>query len=135
MKKALLLVVLAIIPTIVFAQSDKDKERFAYVSSQLKLSKDVKAKLQPVFYAYRKELHAAKDIYNTLKDKYTTAIKKNTITAEQAKALTNAHWQSDSKVVEVRKAYTQKFLTILTPQQTYYLFDYANDSKDKRSGK
>ncbi|MBQ7742220.1 MAG: hypothetical protein IJT90_04785 [Bacteroidaceae bacterium] len=135
MKKTLALLVVALIPMLMSAQSDKDRERFAYVSSQMGLTKELKAKVQPVFYAYMKELHAAKDIYNDLKDKYLTPIHKKKITAEQAKALNAARWRSDEEVLKVRRAYTQKFSAILTPQQVYYLFTYANDSKSKRNKK
>lgn len=117
------------------AQSEKDKERFAYVCTQMGLTKELKAKVQPVFYAYMKELHAAKDIYNDLKDKHLTPIHKKKLTAEQAKALNAARWRSDEEVLKVRRAYTQKFSAILTPQQVYYLFTYANDSKSKRNKK
>ena len=135
MKKLLLILIITLTPSLLSAQSEKDKERFAYVVAQMKLPKDVKAKLQPVFYAYMKELHAAKDIYGNLKDKNVTAIRKKTITPELARQLNTARWRSDEKVLEVRRAYTQKFGTILTPQQVYYLFSYANDSKNKRQGK
>ena len=135
MKKTLALLVVALIPMLMSAQSDKDRELFAYVSSQMGLTKELKAKVQPVFYAYMKELHAAKDIYNDLKDKYLTPIHKKKITAEQAKALNAARWRSDEEVLKVRRAYTQKFSAILTPQQVYYLFTYANDSKSKRNKK
>ena len=135
MKKLLALIAVALMPALVTAQSDKDRERFTYVCTQMNLPKDLKAKVQPVFYAYMKELHAAKDIYNDLKDKYMTPIRKQKLTVEQAKALNAARWRSDEKVLEVRRAYTQKFAAILTPQQVYYLFSYANDSKSKRQGK
>lgn len=135
MKRVVYITLLAIATLSVSAQTQKDKERFSYVASQLKLTKEEKSKLQPVFYAYRKELHSAKDIYNSLKDKHITAIRKKTLTPEQAKALNNAHWLSDAKVTEIRKAYTQKFSTVLSPQQVYYLFTYANDSKEKRARK
>lgn len=122
-------------PALCSAQSDKDRERFAYVTTQMKLPKDLKAKLQPIFYAYMKELHAAKDIYNDLKDKNLTAIRKQKITAEQAKQLNAARWRSDEEVLKVRRAYSQKFAAVLSPQQVYYLFSFANDSKSKRQGK
>lgn len=135
MKKLLALIAVALMPALMTAQSDKDRERFAYVCTQMNLPKELKAKVQPVFYAYMKELHAAKDIYNDLKDKYMTPIRKQKLTVEQAKALNAARWRSDEKVLEVRRAYTQKFAAILTPQQVYYLFSFANDSKSKRQGK
>ena len=122
-------------PVLCSAQSDKDRERFAYVTTQMKLPKDLKAKLQPIFYAYMKELHAAKDIYNDLKDKNLTAIRKQKITAEQAKQLNAARWRSDEEVLKVRRAYSQKFAAVLSPQQVYYVFSFANDSKSKRQGK
>ena len=122
-------------PVLCSAQSDKDRERFAYVTTQMKLPKDLKAKLQPIFYADMKELHAAKDIYNDLKDKNLTAIRKQKITAEQAKQLNAARWRSDEEVLKVRRAYSQKFAAVLSPQQVYYLFSFANDSKSKRQGK
>lgn len=122
-------------PVLCSAQSDKDRERFAYVTTQMKLPKDLKAKLQPIFYAYMKELHAAKDIYNDLKDKNLTAIRKQKITAELAKQLNAARWRSDEEVLKVRRAYSQKFAAVLSPQQVYYLFSFANDSKSKRQGK
>lgn len=122
-------------PALCSAQSDKDRERFAYVTTQMKLPKDLKAKLQPIFYAYMKELHAAKDIYNDLKDKNLTAIRKQKITAELAKQLNAARWRSDEEVLKVRRAYSQKFAAVLSPQQVYYLFSFANDSKSKRQGK
>ena len=118
-----------------YSQSVKDKERFEYVSKQMGLSKDLKNKLKPIFFAYRKDLRLAKDIYNNVKEKNITAIKKKTLTSEQAKALNNSHWISDAKIVEIRKIYTAKFSAVLTPQQVYYLFSYANDSKEKRTGK
>ena len=135
MKKLLALIAVALMPALMTAQSDKDRERFAYVCTQMNLPKELKAKVQPVFYAYMKELHAAKHIYNDLKDKYMTPIRKQKLTVEQAKALNAARWRSDEKVLEVRRAYTQKFAAILTPQQVYYLFSFANDSKSKRQGK
>ena len=122
-------------PALCSAQSDKDRERFAYVTTQMKLPKDLKAKLQPIFYAYMKELHAAKDIYNDMKDKNLTAIRKQKITAELAKQLNAARWRSDEEVLKVRRAYSQKFAAVLSPQQVYYLFSFANDSKSKRQGK
>lgn len=131
MKKLMLIAAMALLPTLLTAQTDKDKERFAYVAAEMKLAKDVKARVQPVFYAYMKELHAAKDIYDALKEKNLTAIRKQTLTAAQANALNAARWRSDEKVLEVRRAYTQKFSTLLSPQQVYYLFSYANDSKSK----
>ena len=135
MKKVLLTIAIILMPVICSAQSDKDRERFAYVSAQMKLTKEVKAKLQPVFYAYMKELHAAKDIYNDLKDKNLTAIRKQKISAALAKQLNAARWRSDEEVLKVRRAYTQKFATVLSPQQVYYVFSFANDSKSKRQGK
>ena len=135
MKKVLLTIAIILMPVICSAQSDKDRERFAYVSAQMKLTKEVKAKLQPVFYAYMKELHAAKDIYNDLKDKNLTAIRKQKISAELAKQLNAARWRCDEEVLKVRRAYTQKFATVLSPQQVYYVFSFANDSKSKRQGK
>lgn len=132
MRKTLLIAVLVLLPALLSAQSDKDKERFAYVATQMKLSKDMKVRVQPVFYAYMKELHAAKDIYDALKEKNLNAIRKQTLTAAQANALTAARWRSDEKVLEVRRAYTQKFAALLSPQQIYYLFSFANDSKSKR---
>lgn len=135
MKKVLLITAIILMPALCSAQSDKDRERFAYVTTQMKLPKDLKAKLQPIFYAYMKELHAAKDIYNDLKDKNLTAIRKQKITAEQAKQLNAARWRSDEEVLKVRRAYSQKFAAVLSPQQVYYLFSFANDSKSKRQGK
>lgn len=135
MKKVLLITAIILMPALCSAQSDKDRERFAYVTMQMKLPKDLKAKLQPIFYAYMKELHAAKDIYNDLKDKNLTAIRKQKITAEQAKQLNAARWRSDEEVLKVRRAYSQKFATVLSPQQVYYVFSFANDSKSKRQGK
>ena len=129
MKKVLLITAIILMPVLCSAQSDKDRERFAYVTTQMKLPKDLKAKLQPIFYAYMKELHAAKDIYNDLKDKNLTAIRKQKITAEQAKQLNAARWRSDEEVLKVRRAYSQKFAAVLSPQQVYYLFSFANDSK------
>lgn len=118
-----------------YPQTVKDKERFEYVSKQLGLSKEVKNKLKPIFFAYRRDLRSAKDIYNNVKEKNITAIKKKTLTPDQARALNQSHWISDAKIVEIRKSYTTKFSTVLDPQQVYYLFSYANDSKEKRSGK
>ena len=135
MKKVLLITAIILMPALCSAQSDKDRERFAYVTTQMKLPKDLKAKLQPIFYAYMKELHAAKDIYNDLKDKNLTAIRKQKITAEQAKQLNAARWRSDEEVLKVRRAYSQKFAAVLSPQQVYYVFSFANDSKSKRQGK
>lgn len=135
MKKVLLITAIILMPVLCSAQSDKDRERFAYVTTQMKLPKDLKAKLQPIFYAYMKELHAAKDIYNDMKDKNLTAIRKQKITAEQAKQLNAARWRSDEEVLKVRRAYSQKFAAVLSPQQVYYLFSFANDSKSKRQGK
>lgn len=135
MKKVLLITAIILMPVLCSAQSDKDRERFAYVTTQMKLPKDLKAKLQPIFYAYMKELHAAKDIYNDLKDKNLTAIRKQKITAELAKQLNAARWRSDEEVLKVRRAYSQKFAAVLSPQQVYYLFSFANDSKSKRQGK
>lgn len=132
MRKTLLIAVLVLLPALLSAQSDKDKERFAYVATQMKFSKDMKVRVQPVFYAYMKELHAAKDIYDALKEKNLIAIRKQTLTVAQANALTAARWRSDEKVLEVRRAYTQKFAALLSPQQIYYLFSFANDSKSKR---
>lgn len=135
MQRGFILTVFLIVITFCSAQTDKDKERFDYVSKQLALSKETKAKLRPLFYAYRKDLKNAKNIYDELKEKNITAIKKKKITTGQANALNNARWTSDQKVAEVKKQYCQKFGTILTPQQVYYLFSYANDSKSKRLGK
>ena len=135
MKKVLLITAIILMPVLCSAQSDKDRERFAYVTTQMKLPKDLKAKLQPIFYAYMKELHAAKDIYNDMKDKNLTAIRKQKITAELAKQLNAARWRSDEEVLKVRRAYSQKFAAVLSPQQVYYLFSFANDSKSKRQGK
>lgn len=135
MKTIIPVLMIALLPLVAMSQSQKDKDRWAYVSTQMKLQKDVKAKVQPVFYSYMKELHAAKDIYDNQKDRLITAIRKNSLTAAQATQLTNARWASDAKVLEVRKAYTKKFSTMLSAQQVYYLFSYANDSKSKREGK
>lgn len=136
MKKLLtVLLIAALMPMLSAAQSQKDKERWAYVSTQMKLNKDAKAKVQPVFYNYMKELHAAKDIYDNAKNKLLSAIRKNKLTVAQANQLTNARWTSDAKVLEVRRAYTKKFSAVLTPQQVYYLFSFANDSKSKREDK
>ncbi|MBP5361231.1 MAG: hypothetical protein J6129_07130 [Bacteroidaceae bacterium] len=135
MKKTLALLAVALMPMLLSAQTDKDRERFAYVCSQMELPKELKSKVQPIFYSYMKELHAAKDIYNDLKDKWLTPIHKKKITAEQAKTLNAARWRSDEEVLKVRRAYTQKFSAILTPQQVFYLFTYANDSKSKRNSK
>lgn len=135
MKKLLLFTAILVIPALCSAQSDKDRERFAYVATQMHLTKETRAKLQPIFYAYMKELHTAKDIYNNLKDKNLTAIRKQKITVEQAKQLNAARWRSDEEVLRVRRTYTQKFSTLLSPQQVYYLFSFANDSKNKRQSK
>lgn len=136
MKKLLtVLMIAALLPILTMAQSQKDKDRWAYVATQMKLSRDAKAKVQPVFYSYMKELHAAKDIYDNAKDNLISSIRKNRLTTAQANQLTNARWASDAKVLEVRRAYTKKFSAMLSPQQVYYLFSYANDSKSKREGK
>lgn len=136
MRKLLTVLMIAtLLPMLAVAQSQKDKDRWAYVSTQMKLSKDVKAKVQPVFYNYLRELRAAKDIYDTPKNNLLTAIRKNKLTVAQANQLTNARWASDAKELEVRRAYTKKFSAMLTPQQVYYLFSYANDSKSKREAK
>ena len=135
MKKQLLVLFFVSFSLLVSSQTTKDQERFNYVAKQMKLNPETKNKLRPLFYSYRKDLRAAKSTYNTLKDKNITAIKRMKLTAEQAKALNNARWNSDIKATEVKKAYTQKFSTILTPQQVYYLFSYANDSKEKRERK
>ena len=135
MKKLLLITAIIMMPALCSAQTDKDRERFAYVCTQMNITKELKSKLQPMFYAYMKELHVAKDIYDNLKDKNLTAIRKQRLTAEQAKQLNAARWRSDEEVLKVRRAYTQKFATILTPQQVYHLFSFANDSKSKRQGK
>ena len=121
--------------SVVSAQTPKDREIFDYVCKKLVLSKDMKTKLRPVFFSYRKELRAAKDIYDNLKDKNITAIKKNKLTPSLATQLNNARWASDTKVTETRIKYSKKFAAVLSPQQVYYLFSYANDSKEKRAGK
>lgn len=136
MKKTLFFIATFFATTLfICAQSQKDREIFDYVSKQLALSKEEKNRLRPVFYSYRKELRSAKNIYDNLKEKNLTAIRKDKLTSNQAIMLNNARWASDAKVLEVRKKYSQKFATVLSPQQVYYLFSYANDSKSKRASK
>lgn len=132
------LIVVAVIvaaTNLVSAQTQKDKEIFDYVSKRLVLPKDTKNRLRPVFFSYRKELRAAKDIYDNLKEKNITAIRKNKLSTSLATELNNARWTADTKVVETRMKYSRKFAAVLSPQQVYYLFSYANDSKEKREGK
>ncbi len=136
MKRIAYILILTLAPALFCtAQSLKDQERFDYVVKQMGLSKEVKSKLKPIFYAYRKDLKAAKKTYDDLKDKYATAIAKKKLTAEQATALLNAHWDSDAKEAQVRKEYTPKFGTVLSSPEVYYLFSYANDNKEKRESK
>ena len=122
MKKTLFFIATFFATTLfICAQSQKDREIFDYVSKQLALSKEDKNRLRPV--------------YDNLKEKNLTAIRKDKLTSNQAIMLNNARWASDAKVLEVRKKYSQKFATVLSPQQVYYLFSYANDSKSKRASK
>ncbi len=121
--------------SLVSAQTQKDKEIFDYISKKLVISKETKTKLRPIFFSYRKELRAAKDIYDGLKEKNITAIRKNRLTSSLATELNNARWAADTKVTETRIKYSRRFATVLSPEQVYYLFSYANDSKAKRTGK
>ena len=112
-KRCFAFMLIVTVSLFVFAQSDKDRERFDYVVGRMKLDKTTRQKLKPVFFAYRKDLKTAKDVYNNVKDKYATPIKKMTLNVAQA----------------------QNFLSILSPQQVCYLFMFANDSKEKRAGR
>lgn len=134
-KRCFVFMLIVAVSLFVFAQSDKDRERFDYVVGRMKLDKVTRQKLKPVFFAYRKDLKTAKDVYNNVKDKYATPIKKMTLNVAQARELNNARRNADKKVLDVKSKYEQNFLSILSPQQVCYLFMFANDSKEKRAGR
>lgn len=134
-KRCFVFMMIVAVSIFVFAQSDKDRERFDYVANRMKLDNTMRQKLKPIFFAYRKDLKAAKDIYNDVKDKHATPIKKMTLSVSQARELNNARRNADAKVLEVKSKYERSFLSVLSPQQVCYLFMFANDSKEKRSGR
>ncbi len=109
------------------AQTSKEKVRHNYVVRQLKLDKTIVGKFSPQFYAYLKELKAAKDIYDKPKDQLRSQIDANKLTEAQAKMLIDAHWKADAKELEVKKKYTPIFVGVLGQQKTYQMFRFAND--------
>ena len=113
------------------AQSDKDRWRCRHVVRGLKMSKALEEKFTPVFYAYLKELHEAKDIYDDVKDRYRNAIDKRQLTPTQAQELLDSHWKSDEQEVKVRKKYTLLFSQIVKKPYVYYIFQLANDKVPK----
>lgn len=109
--------------------SKKDAKRLAYVVKGLKLNKTEQTRLAPVFYAYLKQLHAAKDVYNAPKRQLKAKIDAGRLSQSEARNLLNAHWQADEKEVAVKKKYTPLFIEQLGPQRTYQLFRLANDKE------
>ena len=85
------------------AQTSKEKVRHNYVVKQLKLDKTIVGKFSPQFYAYLKELKAAKDIYDKPKDQLRSQIDANKLTEAQAKMLIDAHWKADAKELDKLK--------------------------------
>jgi hypothetical protein len=109
------------------AQTAKEKTRHNYVLKQLKLDKTMQSKFSPLFYAYLKELKAAKDIYDKPKNQHKSLIDGNKLTEAQAKMLIDAHWKADGKELEVKKKYTPLFVGVIGQQKTYKMFRLAND--------
>ena len=113
------------------AQSKKDNWRYRHVVKELKIGKQLEKKFSPVFYAYLKEWHTAKDIYDNLKDKYRTQIDKRQLTPEQAQELLESHWKSEEQEVKVKRKYTQLFGQVVKKPYVYYIFKLANDKVPK----
>ncbi len=109
------------------AQSEKDTWKLKHIVKTMKMNHNLSVHFTPVFYAYMKELHAAKDIYDNVKKRYKNNIDHHKLTPQQGKELLEAHWKSDEAVVQVRKKYTQQFSTMLSPEHVYRVFTLAND--------
>ena len=133
MKRILLLLIATVLITgTAWAETSQQKVklRYDYTLGKLKLSKEKKAEFAPVLLNFIKELQAAKDIYDNVKDKYKSAIKSKKLTQAQTQQLLNAHWQSDAQEAAVKKKYTPQFVRILGAK-AFYAFDYAGDSMKK----
>ncbi len=115
----------------VTAQSKKDHWRYRHVSKELKMSKQLQQKFSVAFYAYLKEWHTAKDIYDNVKDKYKAQIDKRQLTPAQAQELLESHWKSEEEETKVKRKYTQVFSQIIKKPYVYYIFKLANDKAPK----
>lgn len=130
---SLLIAITIIVATgqVLKAQSKKDHWRYHHVVKGLKMSKQLESKFSPAFYAYLKEWHAARDIYNDLKDKYRAQIDKRQLTPAQAQELLDNHWKSEEEEIKVKRKYTQVFSQIVKKPYVYYIFQLANDKVPK----
>lgn len=109
-------------------------QRVKYVVKNLKLGKDVQAKIQPLLTSYLRDKDAAEAAYESLKDKYKSAIKSNKLSEQQAQQLLNAKWTAAEKELAVKRAYEKKFRTVLSAAKTYQCFDLLNDKNSKVLG-
>jgi len=116
-----------------FAGVKQDK-RVAYVLNQLKLDNESSRKLKPMLQAYLKDKKDASDAYEALKDKYKSEIKKGTLTDKHASSLLKEKWIAEQKELDVKKRYSAKFRTVLSPKKTYLCFSYLNDKWSKIEG-
>lgn len=120
-------------PTQSFAGAKQDK-RVAYVLAQMKLPTETARKLKPMLQSYLKDKKDASSKYDALKDKYKAAIKKGVITDKQADELLKEKFSSDQKELDVKKTYSSKFRTVLSPKKTYICFTLLNDKWSKIEG-
>ena len=114
------------------AQTTKDKWRLAHVVKNMKMDKPSAEKLTPLFFAYLKELHEAKDIYDIIKKKYKKEIDNHQLTEAQAHELLHAHWRSEAQEVRVKLKYTTEFRQVLSEPEIFFLFRLANDKAPSR---
>lgn len=130
-----LIVLLPVIGVICVSAQNKEQIRLDYVLKNLRLDKNTSVKFKPLFLNYLKEMKDAKDLYDHVKDKYKTAIKKSSLSDNQAELLLNAHWNSDAREIVVKKKYTTIFTSCIGAKRTFLVFDYASDSMKKMKGK
>ncbi len=117
------------------AEPTKTQKRIAYTLKNLKLNAQQQKSLQPILTAYCADIKAAKKKYEEMKKKYENDIDKGVLTDKAAEALLDAKFEAESKELEVKKSYSKKFASVVSPKKVYLTFSLINDKMSKVEGK
>lgn len=99
------------------------------MASELLLSDAEAAKFTPVFKAYKLEIRAVNDQYRPAKRDEN--MKGTPLSDDEVKARIEANFEKSQKILDIRKAYFQKFQKVLTIKQIKKLYDSEKTQGDR----
>lgn len=130
MKKHIIIALLLLNISIVFAQHEKIKAlKTAHITTELNLSSSEAEKFWPVFNASQKKNHELRKQLRSIHEKLDHTF--NTISEKEALSILNTTMDLDRKIYDEKNALTQKLKSILSAKKIIQLQKAEDQFKRK----